>query len=83
MIYAHVFILMISAEEEFKNFIDNHNDEIERIKRNGHFIVIMKNGDEHHFMSDAIYGRWCMGRTYMRFDTLYRSNLPITNDWKN
>ncbi len=80
MIYAHVSMFMTIAEAEARNFIDNHNDEIERIKRSVHFIVIMKNGDEHHFLSDATYDRWCMGRTYMRCDTLYRSGIPIKND---
>ena len=83
MIYAHVSMFMTIAEAEIRNFIDNHNDEIERIKKSGYFIVVMKNGDEHHFLSDAIYGRWCMGRTYMRGDTLYHSGFPFKNDWKS
>lgn len=81
MIYAHVSMLMTTAYVVSKNFIDNHSDEVKRIKRNGHFIVIMKNGDEHHFLSDVIYDRWCIGRTYMIGDVLYRSGFPFKNDW--
>lgn len=61
-------------------FIDDRHDEIEKIKRPSRYIIILKNGDEHHFLSRAVYDRWSMGRTYMIGDVLYRSGFPFKNE---
>ena len=77
MIYAHIFEYMRNAEYYAYRFIDDHHDEIEKIKRPSRFIILLKNGDEHHFLSWAIYDRWCMGRTYMIGDDLYHSGMCV------
>ena len=43
----------------------------------------MREGDEHHFLSRAVCDKWCLGKTYMIGDTLYRSGFPFKNDWKD
>lgn len=83
MIYAHIYEYMRDADYFAYRFIDDRHDEIEKIKRPSRYIVILKNGDEHHFLSRAVYDRWSMGRTYMIGDVLYRSGFPFKNDWQN
>lgn len=83
MIHAHIFEHMRDAHYYAYRFIDEHRHEIEKIKRPSIFIVILKNGDEHHFLSSAVCDKWCRGRTYMIGDTLYHSDLPFKNDWKD
>ena len=80
MIYAHIFEYMSNAHYYACRFIDEHRNEIEKTKRTLTFIVILKNGDEHHFLSRAVYDEWRLGRTYMIDDTLYRSGFPFKND---
>ena len=81
MTYAHIYKNMRIAENEFHDFLDLHEEEIAKTNRRCHHIAILKNGDEHHFMSDVIYDHWCRGRTYMIGDVLYRSGFPFKNDW--
>lgn len=83
MIYAHIYEYMRDANYFAYRFIDDRHDEIEKIKRPSGYIVILKNGDEHHFLSRAEYYRWRKGRTYMIDDVLYRSGFPFKNDWQN
>ena len=75
--------LVAEKKKEIEKEMREIADEIEKIKKPSIYIVILKNGDEHHFLSRAVYDRWCRGRTYMIGDTLYRSELPFKNDWKN
>ena len=77
MIYAHIYEYMQNAHYYACRFVDEHRHEIEKIKRPSRFIILLKNGDEHHFMSWAIYERWCMGRTYMIGDDLYHSGMCV------
>ena len=83
MIHAHIFEYMRDAHYYAYRFIDEHRNEIEKIKKPSIYIVILKNGDEHHFLSRAVCDKWCLGRTYMIGDTLYHSGFPFKNDWKN
>ena len=83
MIHAHIFEYIRDAYYYAYRFAAEHCNEIEKIKKTSIFIVILKNGDEHHFLGCAVYDKWCRGRTYMIGDTLYRSEFPFKNDWKN
>ena len=81
MTYAHVYKNMRIAENEFRDFLDLHEDKIAKTKRGCPHIAILNNGEEHHFMSGIVYDQWCRGRTYMIGDVLYRSGFPFKNDW--
>lgn len=83
MIYAHIYEYMRNANYFAYRFIDDHRDEIEKIKRPSRYVVILKNGDEHHFLSRAVYDVWSMGRTYMIGDVLYRSGLRLRTSEKD
>ena len=81
MTYAHIYKNMRIAEVQFHDFLDLHEDEIAKTKMGCPHTAILKNGDEHHFMSGIVYDQWCRGRTYMIGDVLYRSGFPFKNDW--
>lgn len=73
---AHVFQTMREAVAEYDDFCDAHNDEIVKVFRdNSTLIVMLKNGEEHYFMSDSLYSNWCLGRTYLWGEELYHSGV--------
>ena len=82
MIHAHIFENMQRAHYYAYHFIDEHRHKIEKTKRTLIYIIILKNGDEHHFLSRAVYDKWSMGRNYMIDDTLYRSGFPCKKEEK-
>lgn len=80
MIYAHVFKYMNRAEVISGRFIAQNYDDIKRVRKMGHIVVELKNGDEHYFMSEVIFDRWKLGRDYMYLDKLYHGYMPISED---
>ena len=78
MIHAHIYDYMSTAKVEFRDFLYEHEHEIKKAMwLSGDCIAILKNGDEHHFLTEAIYYRWSRGRAYMIDNKLFHSGYPI------
>lgn len=75
MIYAHIFQFEKDARYGLYEFVEPRIDEVEYIDGSIFYVrmVKLKNGTEHHFMSNIAYQKWCMGRTYEMDGELYHS----------
>lgn len=77
MIYAHVFLTEKDARLGFYEFVEPRVDLIKYIDGSCFRVRIVKIGDdEHHFMNETMYHKWCMGRTYEMDGRLYHSGFP-------
>lgn len=78
MIYAHVFLTEKDARLGFYGFVEPRIDLIKYIDGSCFSVRIVKIGDdEHHFMGETMYHKWCMGRTYEMDGKLYHSGYSI------
>ena len=80
--YCHISTTMRLAEDEMRDYIRFHKEEVENVSIMPLFVTC-KNGDTHYFMSGNVYERWCRGRTYIlkhpldKYDERYHSGLPL------
>lgn len=45
-----------------RKFMKEHPNDIKRFRRTTSIFVVMKNGDEYHFVPTCAYERWMLGR---------------------
>lgn len=64
MIRVRVYCNYRHAEYWFKAWTRSHEDEIQRIDR-WSLRVVLKNGDELHFVPQSTFERWSMGRHWV------------------
>lgn len=78
-IYAHVYPLQLMVKDAFKQFMKDHYDDISKTSygTTGHGLVILKNGDEHCFMSEYTYSNWCRGQKYILNGKRYISGIQV------
>ena len=67
MIRVRVYRYRRYAEYYFWEWTRNHEDEIQRIDR-GSLRVVLKNGDELHFVPQSTFERWSMGKRWVEED---------------
>ena len=76
-IECHVCPSWRAAFWYYHYFVNVNYDMIEKtLETHDIKIVVLKNGEEHHFMADQVYEHWCKGRTYTIEGTLYHSGVP-------
>lgn len=84
MIYAHVFLTEYDARLGFYEFAESRLALIKCIDGNCFRVRMAKIGDdEHYFMGETMYHKWCMGRTYKIDDKLYHSGYPLERSKEN
>lgn len=85
MIYAHVFLTEKDARLGFYEFVEPRVDSAEWIDGSLFHVRMVKlnNGEEHHFMPEREYHKWCMGRTYEMDGELYHSGYPVERSKEN
>lgn len=84
MIYAHVFLTEKDARLGFYEFVEHRVALVKCIDGNCFRVRMAKIGDdEHHFMGETMYHKWCMGRTYEMDGKLYHSGYPLERSKEN
>lgn len=77
-VILHRTRLYTQAINYWQDFIDyNRDDVVWATARYSNPVVSLKNGEEHHFVPDVIFDRWCNGRTYWCEGVLYHSDYPV------
>ena len=78
MLHAHVFQTEKDARYGFYEYVEPRIDKVKWIDGSIFYVrmVKLKTGDEHHFMNETTYHKWCMGRTYEMDGKLYHSGYP-------
>lgn len=71
MIYCHLCLSAREAEYWFAKFVTENFAKLDRIDRFN--LRILEDGNVHYFVSQFIYNKWCLGRTYMLNGELYHS----------
>ena len=78
MIYAHVFQTEKDARYGFYEFVEPRINDIKWIDGSCFRVRIVKIGDdEHYFMGETMYHKWCIGRTYEMDGELYHSGYQF------
>lgn len=79
MIIAHIVFNYREAIYIFQKFINDNKENIERIDKKS-MIVLTKEKDEHHFMSQTRYSLWNKGKTYKVGNDIYHSGYIMKGD---
>ena len=79
--YAHVYPLQSMVKDAMKQFMKDHYNDISKAScgTTGCGLIILKNGDEHCFMSEYTYSNWFRGRKYILNGKRYISDFQLFN----
>ena len=79
--YAHVYPLQLMVKDALNQYAKDHHSKISKVSYGitGYGLVILKNGEEHCFMSDYTYSNWCRGRKYILNGKRYIGGFQLFN----
>lgn len=77
-VILHRTRLYTQAINHWQDFIDdNREDVVWATTKNSNPVVSLKNGEEHHFVPDVIFDRWCRGRMYWYLGELHMGRYKV------
>ena len=80
MIYAVKCINLKDCQFWAQQYTNEYKLQIKEVRRyRATPVIILKSGDELHFLTHFTWERWCKGQTYkfLGEDTLYHGKFPI------
>ena len=80
MIYAVKCINLQDSQEQARRYMKEYKLQLKEVRRHRSIpVIILKSGDEIHFLTRYAWESWCKGLTYkiLGEDTLYHGKFPI------